>query len=330
MKIFWMILMALSATAGAKVYYVTQGVKYHIGDDRFALSNDPDFVGAYPVVGKQWLQAFQVSEDDQVKVSIGKIWGVDDCPYCKIIVAIDDHDMGRLFSENNHHPFETLAPLAFSATKGSTHLLKITSYGDQRVDDFVVADISVETAKAEIRFLKPGPVMRNPEDALPAFQAPQASVDSCEGRQPRPALASAFSLDGRASDSESAELDRLKPGEAAEFQFELQGIGQGSDLVARNVEILLGSPSPSGWVLSFDRQGKGLPHGNLLIHGEYRSKSFSGGALLDGLNRLKISRCPDGSARLYVNGREVSTLPLGVGEEGLSLRARGLKAGFRP
>ena len=125
----FLLLLLLPAAVWPKVYYASQGVKYHVGDDRFGTSLDSSFLDAYPVVGKQWIQAFTVSGRDAVKVRIDHIWGVDDCPYCKAMVSIDDHDMGRLAAENNHKPFDTPEPLAYIVEAGRTHYLKIESYG---------------------------------------------------------------------------------------------------------------------------------------------------------------------------------------------------------
>jgi hypothetical protein len=315
----------LAAPLPAKVYYVNQGVYYHVGDSRYARSEDAAMVGAYPVIGRQWLQAFRVSQDDEVKVRIRSIQGVDDCPYCKIIVAIDEHDMGRLTAENNHSPFETLEPLAYHAAAQETHLLKITSYGDQRVDDFLIEGISVETQKADLLFLKPGPLMREPEDPLPVFQVP-LEAPSCEG-SPRPWLSSPFVLDGMKAPAESGELDQLKAGEAIEFSVSAEQADASADFVKRNVELRLGGSPAWGWVLSFDQRGSSILRGNQIVAGEYRAASFQvsgqGG-------KLRISRCPDGTALLSMNGKELSRLPMGPAPAALRIRVSSLKARFQP
>src|SRR5260370_22635877 len=80
------------ALAGlAKVYYVEKGVKYHIGDNKYSRSEDKEFLDTYPVVGKEWIQAFKVTEDDNVVVRLGNVWGVDECADCKDMIFLNDH-----------------------------------------------------------------------------------------------------------------------------------------------------------------------------------------------------------------------------------------------
>ena len=86
------------------------------------------------------------------------VWGVDDCPYCKDMVSIGKHDMGRLTAENNHTPFDTLQPLAFRAYPGQTYYVIVESFSkDNQADDFVIEGVSVETEKADVVFKRQRP-----------------------------------------------------------------------------------------------------------------------------------------------------------------------------
>ena len=118
------LLMVLGLAASwlqAKVYYVNKGLLYHICDNRFEHSTDSDFMGTYPVVGQEWIQAFTVDQPDKVKVRIEIVKGVDDCPYCKDLVSIDDSLMGRLYAKDNGVGFDTLEPLAKDVEPGKIY-----------------------------------------------------------------------------------------------------------------------------------------------------------------------------------------------------------------
>ena len=319
-----LLLMALLfATAGkalAKVHYINKGVTYHIGDNRYSRSADKEFVGTYPVVGQEWIQAFQVSEDDQVWVKIDIVRGVDDCPYCKIIISIDDYDMGRLFQENNGRQFFTPRPLSKKVKRGKTYMLKIASYGDSRVDDFVIADVMVETVRADVIFMKPGPILKMPDEPMPEFTDQPVYVEEAPNTCPgvsvkqRWALGKGQSKDTlKLSEGSDAFADKdglgvLRAGEAVEFYMKVGKVAGGGDAVSHAMEFLLdGKDKPSGWVLSFDRQNGAFRHGNLLRKGEYRASRFKEtNYTANTWNRIRVSRCPDGTARLAVNGVEVA------------------------
>jgi hypothetical protein len=300
----------------ARVYFITKGVKYHIGDSRFSTSKDTELLETYPVVGTQWIQGFQVSQPDTVKVSIRSIWGVDDCEYCKNIVSIDDHDMGRLFEENNHKPFETLEPLAFHAEPGRTYFLKIESHtSGGRGDDFVVADVSVETAVAEVKFTAPGPVIKMPEEPMPPVSvvAPvPVPVEACAGLEP---LKDWQLGPGKGKDIvwlkdapgkfTGGLLGTLAPGQTVDF-YVRAGVTGVTDEVSRALEVLCGEKGESGWVFTLDQAGA-LTHGNLKVNGDYRSQRLDVSRFLAGQwNRVGLSYCTDGRLWLSVNGGKTS------------------------
>ena len=325
------LVLAFAGDLQAKVYYVNQGVRYHIGDNIFDRSEDAMFVGAYPVVGTQWVQAFTVSARDTVKVHIDHIWGVDDCPYCKDLVSIDTHDMGRLTAENNHTPFDTLEPLAYPVEPGKIYYLKILSYGlHNEYDDFVVEGVSVESQGAEVTFLQPGPVLKNEGQPMPKVAPAPALLSPCDGASrvaswlPEECRASSvWNLEG-ASLKDAAQ--GLAEGDYLEMYVQLVKPGAQGDRVSQDFEVLLGDPG-SGWVISFPPDGASPSHGNVKVRGRYTGKSFATTAWQAGLwNQVRLARCLDGQARLWLNGRELaqSLEHLPQGKMALKFRAPGL------
>lgn len=330
-----LVLLAMAGTLNARIHYVNRGVSYHIGDNRYERSEDKEFVGAYAVVGREWLQAFRVSAADTVKVKIDSVRGVDDCPYCKIIVAIDSHDMGRLTFDNNGTPFDTLEPLAFEVQPERTYLLKITSYGDVQVDDFVIEGVSVESQTAEITFLRPGPVMHEPGEPLPAFSLPRPGVLApiCEAAKLKESWTlgrtqdkDRFSLNPEGKEfAESGELAKLKPGEAIEFYLRIAApLGEADD-VSREVELLCGPAPESGWVLNFDQKGLGPSHANLMVSGNYRAARFGFGGFRNGQwSKVRLAHCGS-RLKLWLQDNEVSKdLAEPAGELSFRMRALGL------
>ena len=309
----------------ARVYYVNRGVKYHIGDDRFSSSQDPDFVGAYPVVGEEWIQAFKVTQDDRIKVSIGHIWGVDDCPYCKIMVQIDDGLLGRLFQENNHKPFDTPDPLAYPVKKGRTYFLKIVSYASfGSADDFVFSDVVVETDHAEVRFLQPGPIIKMPDDPMPKVYDPEPTqASACGELAPNRNWLLGWDKGGPAPTSlkpekdfaESADLAVLESGQSLDFKFMAQAAALAGNRVDHAFEIMVGKDvkTRSGWVFQLHDGVDGLYHGNLKVAGRYTARSFSSQVGKTGINQARLEYCKDGSLHLLLNGKDVGQALEGLG-----------------
>jgi hypothetical protein len=318
----------------AKVYFIKKGIKYHIGDNRFDLSEDKDFLDAFPVVGQEWIQPFTVSEADTVKVHIEKIWGVDDCPYCKVFVSIDDHDMLRLSQANNGQPVDTLKVLAQTLAPGRTHYLKIASYGTTKVDDFMIQDVSVETDVAEVTLL-PGPVISDPVGPTPepTFAVPNTP---CESAAPKGGwipgeAAGKISFELRSKDRNAAEsgpLGGLSPGEALEFFVQVDSMPLDTDAVAHALEFSFQKKDGGrdAWVLTLRPAQGGALHGNMIRGGAYRSERFSFNYQANAWNRLRIQSCSDGLLHLAVNGREVNTaIPSGLRPMDFTLRALGLR-----
>lgn len=315
----------------AKVYFVNRGVKYHLGDDRASRSADSEFLDAYPSVGQEWVQAFTVDREDDVRVSIANIWGVDDCPYCKDFVAIDSHDMGRLSEENNHKPFDTPAPLAMHVKPGHTYLLRVSSRGGTQVDDFAIEGVSIET-DAEVTLLAPGPVMIDPGEPMPSFALPKPVVGPCDGTtliehwMPEKERSRGQLDFGPLALPVSRRVAVPLPlGQFFDFYAQVDGSGQG-EAVDQFVEVLVGEPG-SGWVLSFD-PGKVVPaHANAKLKGRYVADPFNVGAWKKGVwNQLRVARCEAGSIRLWLNGQALGG-PLSIAGDGplpLTLRSGGL------
>ncbi len=321
----------LAPALQAKVYYVNRGVKYHIGDDRSSQSVDSEFLDTYPTVGQEWVQAFTVDREDEVRVSIQNIWGVDDCAYCYDFVAIDEHDMGRLSEENNHKPFDTPAPLAMHVKPGHVYLLKIQSRGNGQADDFAIEGVSIET-DAEVTLLAPGPVMMNPGDKMPSFAIPRPVVGPCENT-------SAIEHWIPEKERSRAQIDfgplalpvsrrtavDLGVGQFIDFYVHADGAGQG-EAVDQFVEILAGQPG-SGWVFSFEPGAVVPSTGNFKRQGRYGAESFKLGAWKKGQwNQLRLARCEAGSARLWLNGEALGgALPIaGDAAWPVTLRSGGL------
>lgn len=315
----------LASQAQAKIYYVNKGVRYHIGDDKYNSSNDSTFIDAYPVVGKQWIQPFQVTQEDTIKIHVDKLWGVDDCPYCKDMISIDTHDMGRLSAANNHEAFDTLKPLAFHAYPGHTYYLKIESFGTPQADDFVFEGVRVETEVADVIFPRQ-PIIKDPGDPMHVEH-----VDSpCEGaRQVSSWIPDEFKASGRLEFSDQdapCEQDTsasLAAGDFVQFYAKVDETA-GVDGVSQALEILLGDPE-SGWVLSFIPGGTSLAHGNLSLNGHYMSDPFGTGAWkTSAWNQIKIARCEDGRAHLWINGDEMSQSLDQIPQQALQLKIKAL------
>ncbi len=341
--VYFLSFVILASQLSAKVHYINKGVKYHIGDNRYALSEDSEFIDAYPSVGQEWIQAFQVSQDDKVRVHIDQIWGVDDCGYCKIIVTIDDRDMLRLTHANNHKPIDTLEPLAAVLSAGKTHYLKIASYGSSKVDDFMIQDVWVETEVADVKMLDPGPILKAPEDPLPVFHEPEATPTPlppstpCEKAPPKQGWfpgegmgRSSFDLASKDRvGAGSGKLLSLSPGEALEFYLMVDAVMPDRDVVGHSLELVMEGASKDAWILSFDSAQASLVHGNLMLGGAYRPDSFNAPYRPGSWTQVRIQSCADGRIRLSFNGREVSrTLASGMKGVGFSMRAMGMRARF--
>jgi hypothetical protein len=232
----------LASARQGKIYYVKKGIKYHIGDNKYAQSEDALFIDTYPGVGPEWVQYFKVDRADKVKVHVDHIWGVDDCGYCKILISIDDWDMGRLYGENNHKPFDTPTELAMDVVPGKIYKLKIASLGRDEVDDFVIEDVSVET-DANVIFIDE-PKIGTCDRLKPCNNWQYATEDG------KPAM---FTLSATLADfTSSSTVARIAGGEALEFGFRISQRPISGDLVKQPMEILLGEEKKSGWVLSFE------------------------------------------------------------------------------
>jgi hypothetical protein len=331
---FVWLLWTLACSGYAKVYYVNQGVKYHIGDDRFNASLDSNFLDAYPVVGQQWIQGFTVSEPDIVKVHIDHIWGVDDCPYCKDMVSIDSHDMGRLTAENNHEPFDTLQPLAFHAVPGRTYYIRVESFTkDGQADDFAIENVRVETEVADVTFTK-GPIIKNPGEPMPSTPEPPRSP--CEGARQAEGGWLPEELKSRGvleftpfgAENEKESSLSLKPGEFVQVYAKVDESAPG-DRVSQALEILLGEPA-SGWVISFAPASLSASHGNLKRQGRYGPAKFSVYGWKPGAwNELRLARCMDGYARLFLNGQELNQSLGGLGDGALRVNFKSLGVSAR-
>lgn len=334
-------ILLLAPALQAKVHFINQGVKYHIGDGQASASVDSDFLDTYPVVGEEWIQAFSVSEPDVVKVSVAEVWGVDDCAYCKVMIDIDGREMGRLFEEDNHKSFNTPGPLALRVVPGRTYQLRISTRATQgKVDDMAFQGVSIETDKAAVTFMEPGPVIRRQGQPLPVFRRPQPPTGPCEGVSwvehwlPVADQGRAFTeFSASAGPVRRQASSPLDVGGFLRIHVQHSETGNG-DAVSQYLELLLGEPA-DGWVLSFGPGRKSPSFGNLKRGGRYGADAFAVTGWRPGeWNELKLARCPDGQARLWVNGSEQRARLSGLapGPLGVSLRSSGLglKASEKP
>jgi hypothetical protein len=309
----------------ANVYYANKGTKYHIGDDRASASVDSDFLDTYPVVGAEWKVGFTVNKEDTVKVHIDEVWGVDDCPYCKIMIDIDGREMGRMFEEDNHKSYDTPGPLAMHVVPGHTYTLRISSrntQGGKALDDMAFQGVSVIT-DAELTYVTPPTIG---EEAPPP---PKASP--CEGAKAVEHWLPAMDQGRAMSEFKPADGDALRQASASvpdssylSMQVKVEESGRGA-LVDQYLEVLMGAPA-SGWILSFapgSIQPKAL---NTKLGGRYKPKTFTASGWRSGWNELRVARCPDGTARIWINGTEQGARIQGLpsGDLPLSYRSAGL------
>jgi hypothetical protein len=125
------------------IHYLNRGVKYHLGNNEYSQSVDREFLDAYPTIGLAWAQPFAVSGDDEVKVSIANLWGVD---YGKlpsdIRVFIGEICLGQVTVNRT----SWTSPVRCKLLGEETYMLKIATYGPGDPDDFLFEGITVETA----------------------------------------------------------------------------------------------------------------------------------------------------------------------------------------
>ena len=120
----------------------------------------------------------------------------------------------------------------------------------------------------------------------------------------------------------------LKPNNYVEGVLRVNKVEPG-DAVGQAVEVMLGEgDSTHGWVLQFAAGQDKLAHTNHKRFGVYRSQRFRGsGYRPQQWNRVRVARCPDGKANLFINGQQVGRgIPLGSPEEPVSFRVRGMTA----
>lgn len=332
MAILFTLCLLLPSFAGAKAYYINKGVKYHLGDNKFSRSEDAMLMDAYPTVGQEWIQAFTVDRDDEVHVSIEGIWGVDDCPYCKTFVSINGRDMGRITRENNHEPFATIDPLVQKVHPGVMYYLKIATYGDDEIDDFVMENVIVET-QAQVTLVGPV-VIQNPGEPTPTPE-PTPIPGDCKGSRkisdwlPQAIAAKGYVQLVSVGDFFEQPLNaRLAAEDYVEAHFRVRK-SEAGNLVGQAFEILLGDNRRSGWAFNFVPGQTRLMHANQVLQGVYRARSFKVNFKPSGWNTVRVARCPDGRGSLWINGSEVGDGISGLGLlEPLTIRARGMEADF--
>lgn len=332
--LFAMLVCLGPSLAQGKEYFVNKGVKYHVGDSRASRSVDAIFMETFPVVGKVWVQRFTVDQNDIVHVRIDHLWGIDDCPYCKIIVSIDDKDLGRVFEENNRKPFTTPDPLAVRVVPGRTYVIKIESFGDATgTDDFVFENLVVETYRAEVKLF--GNVLIDPPIPLPDPEPlPPVVEGTCEGSRalqgwlPKGSAGKGVLQMASVDSFDESDLGvKIAAGDYVQASLRIPKVEPG-DLVGQAMEVLLGGEGGTGWVLTFEPETGRLNHVNLKRNGIYRAERFSAPSFkAGGWNYFRVARCPDGRASLYINGREVGREIAGLGlSEPIKLRVRKLSA----
>jgi hypothetical protein len=326
----------LASQAGANVYYINEGVRYHIGDGRSSASEDAIFVGTYPLVGKQWIEGFRMDRRDKVKVSIRHLWGVDDCAYCKDLVWIDGKLMGRLDADENKTGFSTPEPLAADLDAGD-HTLMIESVGLEQADDFVMEGVRVETGHANVILMQPGPILKGPMDPMPKLFAPEpVGTGRCDGltRERNWMLgwdqgqARSLSLSSDEDPTTSPMLLGLGQGEYCSLQVEAVD-APGSGKLGQALELLVGDNGKDGWILQYE--GGRVAHGNMLADGDYTATSFQVPDWHAGWNLVELRRCRDGSLSAAVNGRDLGpTVDAAGASAQLRLQSLGLGLTVRP
>lgn len=308
MRAAWLacaLLLAPGPAGAARVWYVNKGVPYHIGDGRFSRSEDALFMRTTNVVGPRWEQRFRVDRPDRVHVRIEKIWGVDDCPYCRIIISIDGKPMGRLFAENNRQPFVTPAPLAVDVEPGRVHVLAIESLGEEAVDDFVIQDVVVETAEAQVELL-PGPRIL-PQVAAQPTPMPVRSQPACVPVGPAQAWAPGRAVAGRLR--ERIPGPSLRPGQAVALDLRLPQVGA-LDAVSQALELRAGG---QGWALNLVPGADRVAHANAITPQGHSPRRWDAGAWRPGeWNRFELRRCRDGGVELWLNGVSVGSVQPGL------------------
>lgn len=330
---FFVLLILAVHPVQAKIYYINQGIKYHIGDNRFARSTDSAFVGTYPVVGQQWIQAFTVDRPDKVRVRIEHVWAVDDCDYCKDLVWIDDALMGRLYAKDNGHGFDSLDPMVQNVVPGKVYYLKVESVGLQ-ADDFVIENVIVESDRAEVTMMDPGPILKNAGDPMPRIYPPAPRAGGFCDNLPvnhnwmlgwERGAPVALSFGAKDDFKASMPVVSLKPGQSVDIDFSVAAT-QATDAVSQPFECLVGDAPYDGWAMLYSTGREVIEHGNLILGGDYTAQSFNVASYQPRqVNHLSVERCKDGTARLVINGRELSqSINCKLDSAPISFRAQGL------
>ena len=201
----------------------------------------------------------------------------------------------------------------------------------------MVGNVIVETDKAGVTFMEPGPILKNPGEPMPKIYAPAPRArpsSPCENLPVnhnwmlgwKNGAAAALTLGAEAGFKPSTAVVALKAGQAVEINFQVSQFSD-KDAVSQVLECLVGSEPYSGWALLFSSQGA-LKHGNLLIDGDYSSEPLKTGAYLRGAsNRLRVERCANGKLHALINGSDLGQ-ELDCADEAalISFRAQGLQA----
>jgi hypothetical protein len=335
-----LICLAAAASAAPKIHYLNRGVKYHIGDAYYTKSADFDTLQAYGVVGQGLVLPFRVSFDDEVQVTLEKIWGIDAKPELLCKVYVDGTEMGTLGPENNGKSWTSPGSVKLEA--GKVHQLRVVSEEVLDPDNFMVEGIVVATAKgADVIAVAPPKIVQYPKDDY--FKSDfdpmlNKAAGPCEGLKERrewPAQKSpgVMLLTADAgSFKESPELAQLKPGETFAFQFRVGLLSPEGDRIRQPVEILTGRGARSGWVLSLEPLSGRALHGNMLKSGRYSASQFPAASYKPGAwNRVRLSYCADGTLSAELNGSRLEqSLDGRRGLQPVSLRVMGMEAGLAP
>jgi len=180
-------------------------------------------------------------------------------------------------------------------------------------------------------------VIKNPEEPMPPPEPEPVPVGDCTGSRKlekwlpaEDAPRGSMNVDGLAAAEEKELGVKLAAGDYVEARLKVMSVGKGN-LVNQQLEFLLGAgEDKNGWILGYDPGKDAVSQANLMRHGRYRAERYPAETYKGGSwNTLRVARCPDGTANLYINGKQLGRGISGLAtEEALTLKVRGMQTEF--